>query len=186
MALSIPTTEPARFTQGEKVEWTRSLSNFPASSWTLTYTFISPSHTFTVVATASGDSHAAVITAAISIDIPAEEYQWQALADDGAGDVKEIDGGFLLVIRRFSEESEGFDTRSFARRMLELIEARLEGTADRDDLSYSTEGLSVSRYSPDQLDERRAFYRRLVVTEERESRAANRQFHSGRIFLRLP
>ena len=186
MALNIPTTEPQRFIQGELVEWTRSLSNFPASAWTLTYTFVSPSHTFTVTATPDGDDHKAAITAGLSLDIPRGEYNWQALADDGALDTKEIDRGFLVVDRAFSEESEGFDTRTFARRMLEAIEARLEGTADRDDLSYSTEGLSVSRYAPEQLEERRAFYRRLVVQEDREQKAANRDFHSGRIFTRLP
>jgi len=186
VALTVPTTEPGRFIQGEKVEWTRTLADFPASAWTLTYTFLSPTHTFTVIATASGEDHAAAIPSALSLDVPAGEYQWQALADDGAGDVKPVDAGFLIVDRRFSQNPEGFELRSFARRMLELIEARLEGTADRDDLSYSTEGLSVSRYSPEQLEERRAFYRRLVVQEDRLAKAANGEYHDGRIFTRLP
>ena len=186
MALAVPTTEPDRFIQGAKVEWTRDLADFPASAWTLTYTFLSPTHTFTVTGVASGDTHAATIASAASLDVPAGEYQWQALADDGAGDVKAIDSGFLIVDRRYSQHAEGFELRSFARRMLELIEARIEGTADRDDLSYSTEGLSVSRYSPEQLEERRSFYRRLVVAEDRKARAANREHHDGRIFMRLP
>ena len=59
MALAIPTTEPLTFRQGELVEWTRDLSDFPASAWTLIYTFRSPSHKFTVTATADGDTHAA-------------------------------------------------------------------------------------------------------------------------------
>lgn len=186
MALTIPTTEPQRFIQGALVEWTRSLTNFPASAWTLTYTFVSPTHQFTVVATADGNTHSAAISAAASLDVPAGEYAWQAVADDGALDLKEIDAGFLLVRRRFSEEADGFEVRSFAARMLALIEARLEGTADRDDLSYSTEGLSVSRYSPEQLEERRAFYRRIVVHEQRLAKAAKREFHDGRILTRLP
>ncbi len=161
VALAIPKTEPDRFIQGELVKWTRTLDNFPASAWTLTYTFLSPSHQFAVVATADGDTHAAEITEAISLDIPAGEYQWQALADDGTLDTKAIDGGLLTVERAFSEESAGLELRSFARRMLDAIEARLLGTADRDDVSYSTEGLSVSRYTPEQLEERRNHYRRL-------------------------
>ncbi len=186
MALSIPTTEPRRFRQGELVEWTRSLSNFPASAWTLTYTFRSPSHAFTVTATADGDTHVAAITAVASLDIPAAEYTWQAIADDGALDAKQIDAGALTVDKDLATADDGFDTRTFARRMLDAIEARLEGTADRDDISYSTEGLSVSRYSPEQLEERRRHYRAIVVQEERTLAAANGEFHSGRIFTRLP
>ena len=186
MALAVPTTEPRSFVQGAKVEWTRSLTDFPASTWTLTYTFRSDSHDFTVTATADGDTHAATITAAVTADIPAASYAWQAIASDGAGDVKAVDAGILTVEKDLANVETGFDPRSWARRMLDLIEARLEGTADRDDLSYSTEGLSVSRYSPDQLEERRSFYRRIVVREERAERAKNREHHSGRIFMRLP
>ena len=39
MAVTIPTTEPRTFRQGELVEWTRSPQDFPASLWTLIYTF---------------------------------------------------------------------------------------------------------------------------------------------------
>ena len=53
-------------------------------------------------------------------------------------------------------------------------------------MSYSTEGLSVSRYTPEQLEERRNHYRRLVVAEDRKAKAANGEFHDGRIFTRLP
>jgi len=131
-----------------------------------------------------------------SLDIPAARYAWQAVINDIATSttIALVAEGVLDVVRRISELVEapadttatGFDARSFARRMLDAIEARLEGTADRDDLSYSTEGLSVSRYSPDQLEERRNHYRRIVVTEERLEAAKLGNFHSGRIFTRLP
>lgn len=186
MALTVPTKEPREFLQGELVEWTRSLSDFPASAWTLIYTFRSPTHNFTVTATADGDTHAAAITAAASIDVPAGEYTWQAVANDGALDFKAVDSGLLTVEKDLASADDGFETRTFARRMLDAIEARMEGTADRDDITYSTEGLSVSRYSPEQLEERQRHYRAIVVQEEREALAANREFHSGRIFTRLP
>lgn len=186
MALSIPTNEPRTFRQGELVEWTRSLSDFPASAWTLIYTFRSPSHKFTVTAVADGDTHAAAIAAADSADIPAADYSWQAIANDGGVDFKQVDAGFLTVEKDLEEADDGFDTRTFARRMLDAIESRLVGTADRDDISYSTEGLSVSRYSPEQLEERRRHYRAIVVQEERRAAVANGEFHAGRIFTRLP
>jgi len=186
MALTIPTTEPRVFRQGELVQWTRSLTNFPASAWTLIYTFRSPSHEFTVTATADGDTQAAAIAAAASADIPAGDYQWQAVANDGALDFKAVDAGLLTVDKDLALADDGFDTRTWARRMLDAIEARLKATADRDDLSYSTEGLSVSRYSPEQLEERRRHYRAIVVQEERADAAANGRFHGGKIFSRLP
>ena len=186
MALTIPSTEPRTFRQGELVEWTRTLTDFPASAWTLIYTFRSPSHAFTVTATADGDTHAASVAAAVAADIPAGDYTWQAIANDGAVDFKQVDAGELTVEKDLALADDGFETRTFARRMLDAIEARLEGTADRDDTSYSTEGLSVARYSPEQLEERRRHYRALVVQEERAAAAANGDFHDGRIFTRLP
>jgi len=186
MALTIPTREPRTFRQGELVQWTRDLTDFPASAWTLIYTFRSTSHAFTVTATADGDTHAAAIAAAVSADIPAADYSWQAIADDGVLDFKQLGAGFLTVEKDLALADDGFETRTFARRMLDAIEARLEGTADRDDISYSTEGLSVSRYSPEQLEERRRHYRALVVQEERTAAAARGDFHDGRIFTRLP
>jgi hypothetical protein len=186
MALTVPTTEPRTFRQGELVSWTRSLSNFPASAWTLIYTFRSPSHSFAVTAAADGDGHVASIAASASADIPAGDYTWQAIANDGALDFKQVDAGRLTVDKDLALADDGYDTRTFNKRMLDAIEARLEGTADRDDISYSTEGLSVSRYSPEQLTERWRHYRALVVQEERQALAANGDHHGGRIFTRLP
>ena len=109
-----------------------------------------------MTATADGDTHTASIAAAVSADIPAGDYTWQAIADDGALDFKQIDAGALTVEKDLALADDGFETRTFARRMLDAIEARLESTSDRDDISYSTEGLSVSRYSPARATRRKA------------------------------
>ncbi len=55
----IPETEPTRVAAGETWRWDRNITDYPASLWTLTYSFLlqSGSTRFDVVATQDGDTH---------------------------------------------------------------------------------------------------------------------------------
>lgn len=187
MALSVPTGEPSRVVKGTRWTWKKFFFEFPQTDgWSLEYRFHSPLHDFVESPAAYGGGWLFELEPAATTDIPAAEYQWQARVSHASDGEFVADQGVLLVDHDLGAVAPGEDTRTFARRMLDAIEARLLGTADRDDLSYSTEGLSVSRYSPEQLEERRSFYKRIVNNEERARRARNGEYHGGRIFSRLP
>ncbi len=65
-----------------------------------------------------------------------------------------------------------------ARRMLNAIEAALEGRASKDTESYTIEGRSLSRTPIPDLLRLRAIYRREVAAEENPSAAP---FHMRRV-----
>ena len=65
MAYTVPTTEPEEFFLGDTVTWTKVLSDYPASVWTLKYNCVSNdagAGNETTTAVADGDTH--VITMA--------------------------------------------------------------------------------------------------------------------------
>ncbi len=57
------------------------------------------------------------------------------------------------------------DTRSHSEKVLEAIEALIEGRATKDVASYSIAGRSLTRLSPDELVKWRAVYRREVAVQ---------------------
>ena len=62
MAAEIPTTEPTSIIAGDTLAWTKSLADYEASLWTLTYYLRGPSAQ-TITATTSGGDFAGTKTA---------------------------------------------------------------------------------------------------------------------------
>src|SRR4051812_4744628 len=78
------TSEPKQFIAGDTVSWTKSLSDYPASSgWTLTYEFRSTKR-HTVVCAPSGSDHLATIAAVDSATFAAGRYYVFAYATKAA------------------------------------------------------------------------------------------------------
>lgn len=127
MARSIPTTEPYPLRAGDTWEWTKSLVDYPASAWTLTYTYFNATGAFSIVATADGDSHSISVAPATTAAHTAGRYEWIAQASDGT-DQYQVGSGVLRVLPDLSAV-DSYDSRSHARRMLDLINAILEGRA---------------------------------------------------------
>lgn len=74
------TTLPNAFFSGDSLLWTKSFPDFPASAgWVVTWYFSGPAP-FNVVAAASGDAHAATLSAAASAALTAGDYTYVARA----------------------------------------------------------------------------------------------------------
>lgn len=80
MSAPILSSEPTSAVCGDTISWTKSLSDFPAPTWTLTYAFRlqQGAGKQDVIATASGSDFAAIITAAQSAVMPAGLWIWSA------------------------------------------------------------------------------------------------------------
>jgi len=83
MAADIPTTEPSRVRAGDTWAWTKTLDDYPAPTWTLTYPLVNSSSKITVPATASGTDHAVSVDKATTAAYAAGTYSWIAAVDDG-------------------------------------------------------------------------------------------------------
>lgn len=183
----IPTTEPNRFIQGDTVQWTKELTDYPADDgWALTYAFVKDDDQQTVTAVADGSDHAATITAAESAVYGVGIYHWQAYATK-AGARYTIAEGYVEVLANFATAASGYDARSHYRKVLDALHAALEGRASQTQLSYTvntpTGSRSVQHMSHEDLIAAIRRYEGLVAAEARpqDGKSGNR----GRITARF-
>jgi hypothetical protein len=132
MAYTPPNTEPTQLRAGDTWAWTRSLPDYPASAWTLTYHFRNSTSYFDVVAAADGDDYAVSVATATTSGHAPGWYDWIAFVAD-ADERYQVGSGRLEVLQDVAA-SVPYDGRSFARRMLDYIEAALENRASTDQL----------------------------------------------------
>jgi hypothetical protein len=109
-----------------------------------------------------------------SIEVPASEtaglapgvYRWALVVVDAASDFRAtLERGRVEVLPDPATTSD--DTRSTARRILDAIDATLEGRATKDSDAYTIEGRSITRTPIGDLIRLRKVYLAAVVAEER-------------------
>lgn len=168
----LPSNEPGVVTAGDLVEWRREdLTDYPASTWSLTYRLLNAAGKIDITALAVGDyfkvSEAKSATAAWAPGA----YQWQAYVTLSAERYM-VDQGRMVVQPNFATMSS-YDGRSHARRTLEAIEAVIERRATLDQKSYAINGRSLERTPIPDLLALRSQYLNMVKAEEAAERIAN-------------
>jgi hypothetical protein len=141
MAHTVPESEPAELNAGATWTWRRSdLSDYPASTWTLSYYFKNASAAFSITASADGEAHLVDVLPVVTGANAAGRYDWRAYVTDGT-DVHLVDTGVVEVIADF-QNATAYDGRSLPRRMLDAVNAILEdrATTDQIDLVSSAIG----------------------------------------------
>jgi hypothetical protein len=164
--------EPLKFTAGETLKWSRGFMDYPASAgWTLRYIAVGTGGKIVInSSSADGDSQVMEVTSATSSGYAPGFYEWQALAisADGLEKHKVLDG-IWTIEQSFDALSNGFDARSHARKVLDNIEAVIEGRATKDQAEYSISGRMLRLTPLPDLVRFRQFYKQEV---ERENKAA--------------
>lgn len=142
MTASIQTTEPTELRAGDTWQWRREdLADYPASAWTLTYHFRNASAKFDVSAIADGDDYAVTVAKASTGKTPGW-YDWVAVVADIAATQRfEVDRGRLEVLANYAPDAV-LDGRSFARKMVDYIEAALLNRASGDQLDLINASLA--------------------------------------------
>ena len=173
MAFQVPTTEPEVIFANTTVQWTKELTDFPASTWTLTYFFAhsTAANDFNIVATASGSTHVVSVAASVSNAYAAGTYRWYARVVSGS-EVHMVEDLTGEVEVKADPVDAGARVKSHNQTMLDAIRSVLEGTAGTDVQSYTIGGRSLSRYSLEELMKFEAKYTALVANEKRKENAA--------------
>jgi hypothetical protein len=156
---------PLTVHQGDSVSWQESLSDYPAGIWTLTLYCSRAGDRFEIQASADGDIHSISVPASVSSDYGTGRFRWFARVTDGT-DVFTIDDGWIEVLP--NPASDRHDWRSHARKMLDAIEATLEGQASDKQLdlvNYSFGTVNVSR-DRELLQKWRDKYARELINED--------------------
>ena len=139
-------TAPYPFRAGDTVAWALTLPDYDAGAgWALSYTFVSTTGVKTAAAVGSGTIHTVSI-AAVDSGWPPGDYAYQGVVTKGA-ERHTVDAGRLTVLPSLVGAAAGQDTRGHARRVLDAIEAVIEGRASEAEADVQINGRAV-RYIP--------------------------------------
>lgn len=193
MSISALTSEPAEIRAGDTLSWLISVDDYPASSgWTLKYQFSNASAAFTLLSTASGADHAVSVAAATTDDYAAGTYQVLKYVEKGAGENLErvTLATFTMKVLAFrAGSSVASDQRSHVKKVLDSIEAVIEGRASRSDAEYEIDTGGTRRrlksLSFTDLLELRGRYLAMYKQELALEAANNGAASGGRILMRL-
>lgn len=174
MTVELPTSEPTRFRAGDTVAWTKSLSDFPADSWTLHYRFINQSHKIDATATASGSDHLVSIAAAVSALYVAGDYTWASWVTSGSERYTVEVGKITVLPDLAAVTAPGYDSRSTTKKTLDLVDAALLAYgANAWTQSYQIAGRSMQFRSAGDFMAFRSRLQAEVLREENVDRAKN-------------
>lgn len=184
-----PTTEPLRFTQGDTVQWLKTLPDYPASAgWSLGYTLVNSAGKFAIDSTAQGDDHLAGASAAESDAFAPGEYRWQARVTKGSypgSQVFTVGMGSISIVASLLDAAGGIETRSGARLALDAINAYLLDPNNLKSASYTIAGRSLTRHSMADLLALRSRLQAEVAAEVAADRAAAGLPDKRRIYVRF-
>lgn len=144
--------EPIEVVAGDSILFTRTLPLYPASAgWSLLYVLRGVSGSaIQFSSVASGDNHQVSLNGTQTVGWAPGRYSAQGYAVL-APDRHTIFEGFITIKPNLSEVDDDYDTRSHARKVLDAIEAVLEGRALDDVLDSTIEGVVIRRLTVEQL-----------------------------------
>lgn len=183
MTAAIPTTEPAKIAAGDRVQWTKSLADYPAGTWTLTYYLRNAAGKIDITAGSSGTDHAVDVAAATTKGWTAGHYDGQGVVTSGT-DRTLVWQGRIEVLPNFALAGS-YDNRTHARKTLEAIQAVIENRATLDQQEYTIGNRSLKRMPISDLIKLEQTYLGRVRSEELGQAAANGQAGGGMLVVRL-
>ena len=164
--------EPEKLTSGVTWKWKKTISDYPASEWTLTYYLRKDGATATSFsAAADGDSYLVTVAAATTAAYASGIYDFIGWVIKGT-EKFEVFNSMIEVLPNPTNAS-AYDPRSHARKVMELIEAAMEGRVPNGMESYSIGGRSINKIPLNQLRELYEKYKQDVVMEEQAERLVN-------------
>jgi len=170
---------------GDTWKWRRDdLVSYPASEWTLKYYFLKAGKQIVITAVADGNSYKVEVSKTETKDYPAGIYGWIAKVSKGNEEYT-VDTGTVEILPDLASAATGYDTRSQTKKILDAIEATLEGRATKDQQSYSIAGRTLSKIPIPDLIVLRDKYRIEYEKELKEERIRNNLATRGKVFVRF-
>ena len=167
-----PTLVPEEIIVGDFIQFklTKYSDDYPNNLYTMRFIArVAKGHNteITITATADGDDYLFSVSSAVSADYDVGHYHYQMEIERNADNERIIIDRGIIDIK--TDYDNNVDVRHHAEIMLGKIETILEGKADSDVSSYSINGRSLTKFSPQELIDWRTFYRQEVsVIKKRE------------------
>lgn len=133
---------------GEWLDIQLSFIDYPSSQYTLSYIFVGDTSQHEIVCTQNADN-----TFQLESEVVGDpgEYKFQAVATDSLSHKFYVDSGSVTYEINYATLTTGQDNRSHVKKVLDALEAMIEGKATSDQIYYMIEGRALSRIPPDQL-----------------------------------
>jgi len=129
----ILSTVPTVIRAGDTVKWKKSFPDYPSSEWALQYAIYNQTNYYTVNAIAEEDgSFLITISATESAAFDAGEYHYIARVSKN-NEVYTVESGTIKIL---PDVTSAVDDRSHVKKVLDALEAVIEGRATRTDLEY--------------------------------------------------
>lgn len=176
-----PTQEPDRLVTGDRFAWQRPdlVSDYPLADYTMTYHFSQDSggggtHHFTLSSTEADNNYYFEKPSSETTSLVAGDWKWQLYAIR-TSDSQRITIDYGITKFTLGELDTNNDLRTHAKKVLDAIEAVIEGRATIDQSSFSLGGRSLSRMSVDELMTFRDRYKAEYLKEVKLARIRNKQ-----------
>lgn len=175
MSIEVPTVEPTSIVSGDFVTWKRQLSDYPATLFTLAYRLVGSAGVQSISSVASGTDHLVEISGASSAGppavvgtdaYPAGRYEMTAYVTEIATSRRTTLETRQLEVKANPLTATATDKRTHARKVLDAIEAVIEGTASHEQAAMTIDGERLERRSVDELLKLRTIYRAEVQVED--------------------
>lgn len=171
-----PNLEPAELVIGDRWAWKRTdlSADYPTASYALTYVADmqgSGSTSFSITASETGGEYVVEIASATTATYLAGTYAWQAYITRSSDSARvSVAKGTWRLIPNLSASTA--DPRSHVKKVLDAIEATLEGRASVDQMSYSINGRTLQKTPISDLIKLRSTYQADYAREVAAERIA--------------
>jgi hypothetical protein len=179
VSAAVPTKEPTEHQAGNSLVWDKTVDDYPATLWTLTYYIrgsIVGGFTQSIVASADGDGYSVSVTAATTSIWVAGDY-WLIGYVSNATERFEVYRGNLKILADATQETN-FDGRTYNQRCLDAINRMIEEGMIRETVRYSYNGVSHEVRTFEDAFKAKAYFEEKVANEQGAG-------HSRKIYTRF-
>lgn len=174
MAADIPTYEPKRLRAGDTWRWVKTLTDYPADTWTLSYALLANNGASTrinISTTANNSAHEVNVANTTTANYTAGNYRCIAYVDDGTNvyTLDELDHLYIDVLAD-PRTVTSLDERTYAERILDKLETAMESLSTGKIQSASENGKSYSIRNMDELKRDIGFWSQRVWVERSRRR----------------
>lgn len=162
---------PSKIVAGDTLNFCRSLSDYPAADgYQISYKLVNAADVVEFSgADQAGGEWLFDIKPATTKDWQTGKFTWYEIATKGADRFTLANGQTEIK----PDPTAAHDTRSYAQKMLDAIEAMLEKKATKDQQNYAINGRSLTRYSIEDLIALRDKFRAEVTQEKQRQDLEN-------------
>ena len=170
MAAEIPTTEPQTIRAGDTVTWEKTLADYPASEFTLSYRLINGANFIDIPTIADGSSHLVEIAASTSDDYVAGQYTWFSFVTKGLERFTLAKGVMTIL----PDPATATDFRTDAKIILDSLTAAYKSYVESKGhvQSYSIAGRAMTFKSAEEILKQISYWKTQVSAEEAADKIA--------------